>query len=244
MNKVIAFVIGDGAHSEEVKKFTNSLRKWHTEEELPLTVVNQPWLDTIKDPQKFYKMTPLIAKDLMDKYETVIKFDSDQIVTGKLNHLWEDADFDIGCVLNGNPMETPYTVWDIPPAAYMNCGLVVMRNKKFVEHWMTLCNSYHFNAYQFREQDLLNIMFHYGEYKLRCFDWSDNWHGLVEKGWYQYMELRNNELILPKGDRPWPMDGDKTIKVLHWAGGNDPNKGNYRIRFKPDVVLWLDNLVK
>jgi hypothetical protein len=244
MNKVLAFTIASTDHEKYLKMFVNSLRKFHTEEELPLTIVNQQWLDTIHDPDKFYKMTPLIAKELMDKYETVIKFDCDQIVTGKLNHLWEDADYDVGTVLNGNPAEPPYGVLDIGPQIYMNCGLVAMRSKRFVEHWWKLCQSQHFRAYQFREQDLMNIMIYYMDFKTKCFDYSDEWWGLVSKGWWQYIEKRGENLVLPKADRPWPVDGDKVIKVIHWAGGNEPNKMNYRIKFKEDVVAYLDFLTK
>jgi hypothetical protein len=89
-------------------------------------------------------------------------------------------------------------------------------------------------------------MVHYGNYRVRNFDASENWHGLVSKGWWQYMELKDEQLILPKADRPWPMDGDKVIKVIHFAGGNtpEPNKMNYKIRFKEDVIKWLDKLTK
>ena len=113
-----------------------------------------------------------------------------------------------------------------------------------IDHWWKLCLTPHFNSYQFKEQDLLNIIFHYGNYKTICFDWSNEWHGLVSKGFWNFCELKNGELVLPKGDRPWPQDADKTIKVLHWAGGNDPDKMNYKIRFKEEVVKWLDQLVK
>jgi len=243
--KVVAFTIADKANEKYLEMFKNSLRKWHTEEELPLTIVGQEWLDKINDPQKFYRATPMIAKDLIQKFDLVIKFDCDQIVTGKLNHLWEEANYDVGCVLNGNPKEPPVTVWDIHPLEYVNCGLVAMRSKEFINHWWKLCTSPHFQNYQMREQDLLNIMVHYGSYKAKNFDASDNWHGLVAKGWYSNCELKDGELILPKGDRVWPHDGDKVIKVIHFAGGNnDPEKGNYRIRFKEEVVKWLDQLVK
>lgn len=242
--KVIAFTIADKANERYLEMFKNSLRKWHTEEELPLTVVGQKWLDGIKDPQKFYRMTPMIAKDLIGEYEVVIKFDCDQIVTGKLNHLWEEGNYDIGCVVNGNPKEPPYGVWNIQPYGYMNCGLVVMRDKRFINHWWKLCTSAHFEQYQFREQDLMNIIYYYGDYKVSCLDQADKWHGLVHKGWWQYMKMKDGELILPKEDRPWPLDADKIIKVIHWAGGNDPNKMNYRTRFQPEVAEWLDKLVK
>jgi lipopolysaccharide biosynthesis glycosyltransferase len=244
MKKLIAFTVADKANEKYLDMFVKSLRHFHSEEELPLTIVNQDWLNKIKDPDKFYRMTPMIAKDLLKEYETVIKFDCDQIVTGKLNHLWE-SEYDLGVVLNSNPMEPPVGVWDIPPQIYLNCGLVAMRSKEAVDHWAGLCNSSHFQNYQMREQDLLNILVYYGNYKVLNFDRSDNWNGLISKGWWQYIEKRGDDLVLSKGDRPWPIEGDKIIKIIHWAGGkNAPDKMNYRIRFNKEVSDYLDFLTK
>lgn len=240
---LVAFTVADSNNEKYLKMFKNSLRKFHSEEELPLIVVDQAWLNRINDPMKFYRMTPLIARDLIKDYEVVLKFDCDQIVCGKLNHLWENTSYDLGCVLNGNPKEPPYSVWDIHPAMYMNCGLVAMASSEFVHHWWSLCSSPHFNSYQFKEQDLMNIIYHYGNYDVTCFDASNNWNGLVSKGWWQFVEKRGEDLILPKGDRMWPVDGDKTIKVIHWAGGQEPNKMNYQIHFSPEVSKYLDYLV-
>ena len=95
----------------------------------------------------------------------------------------------------------------------------------------------------------MNIIYHYGNFKVKCFDYSDNWHGLVSKGWWQYIKLEHNEgsiprMVLPKDDRIWPMDKDKTIRVIHWAGGNEPNKMNFDIRFQKEVADHLKWLTK
>lgn len=241
---LVAFTVADQANEKYLKMFTTSLRKFHTEEELPLVVVDQTWLNKINDPMKFYRMTPMIARDLISEYDVVIKADCDQIVCGKLNHLWENTSYDVGYVLNGNPKEPPYSVWDIHPAQYPNCGLVAMTSPEFIYHWWNLCIGPHFNNYQFREQDLLAILIHYGDYDTHCFDASNNWHGLVAKQWYQFTKLVNGEIILPKDDRQWPMDGSKTIKVIHFAGGaGDPMKGKYQLMFPEEVTKHIDWLV-
>jgi hypothetical protein len=242
---VILFTIADNnpVNQKLLKGFKNSLRKFHSEEELPLRIYGQEELNKINDHMKFYRATPLFARNLIQDYQTVIKADCDQIVTGKLNHLWENTSYDLGYVLNGNPKEPAYTVWDVHPAEYANCGLVVMNSPQFVHHWWKLCVSSHFANYQFREQDLMNIMISYGDYDIKCLDFSENWHGLVAKGWYSNCVLNNRNLILKKGNQEWPMDGDKIIKLVHFAGGNDSHKGNYRIMFEPDVVKHLDWLV-
>ncbi len=244
MKEVCFFTIADNNNLRYCEMMKKSLEKFHPDIPLILFGQNQIALAGATDPQLFYRATPFFARRLLNEYKTVIKLDADQVVCGSLEHLWKGADYDLGCVLNGNPTEPPYTVWDIHPAEYMNCGLVAVRNLELVDHWWRLCEGPHFNTYQFREQDLMNIIYHYGNYKVKCFDHSDNWHGLVSKGYWQYIELRGNEFVLPKGDRDWPMDKDKTIRVIHWAGGNEPNKMNFNIRFQPEVAKKLEWLTK
>jgi len=244
MKKRVAFTVYDKDNEKYAKMFKASLRKFHSKEELPLVEVDQTHLDRIQDPYKFYRMTPLISKDLIREYETVIKFDCDQIVTGDISHIWEKG-WDAACVNNSNPRElkkVEVKVWDVHPLAYLNAGLVVMHSKKFIDHWMRLCMSDHFNAYQFREQDLMNIMAFYGDWKVRLLDASNNWHGLISKGYWPNVKMKNDDMILPKNDE-WPKDEDKVIKVLHWAGGN-VDKMNYRISFQSSVIKRLEWLTK
>lgn len=87
---------------------------------------------------------------------------------------------------------------------------------------------------------MLNIIFHYGDLKTKIFDHSDNWHGLVHKGQWHKMVLKGDELVLPKEKDV--CDKDKTIKIIHWAGGQIP-KMNYWVHFQKPVAEWLDKLV-
>ena len=118
---------------------------------------------------------------------------------------------------------------------------MLSKSKKFVNHWKNLCMSPHFNFYQYREQDLLNIMVYYGDWQTRFLDAGKNWHGLISKGFWPSCVIKDEELVLPKNEE-WGNE-DKVIKVIHFAGGN-VNKGNYKLLFKPEVVSWLNKLVK
>jgi len=246
--KKIAFTIFDHNNEEYAKKFKNSLRKFHSEEELPLIEIDDNALLQIADRQKFYRMTPRIAKDLIQEYDLVIKFDCDQVVTGDLSELWQGK-FDVGVVNNSNPRELlsmrrtgqTTTVWDIHPLAYVNCGLVVMQSKKFINHWWKLCTSEHFLNYQYREQDLLNILTFYGDYKVKNLDAGDSFYGLASKGYWPNITLDKGVLKLTKNDE-WPTDRDKTIRIIHWAGGNNPNKMKFRQNFSPEVAKRLEDL--
>jgi len=239
----IAYTIADNNNLQYANMLENSLRKFHSEKELPFIVIGEDKIKATRDPKFFYRATPIIANDLLKEYETVIKLDSDMIITGDISHVWE-GDFDVATVQNGNPMESkayPVGVWDITPGEYFNCGFVVMKSEKFVDHWAKLCFTRRFDNYQMREQDLLNIMCFYGDYKVRPLDIGEKWHGLVLKGYEPKVILKDDKLILPKGDE-WPRDTDKEIVCWHVAGGNVPNKMNYRIRFNKEVaerIKWL-----
>lgn len=256
----VAFTIADENNMWMVEKFTNSLRKFHSEEELPLVVISGDDLKSRlkKDPNFFYRATPIIAKELMQEYETVFKFDCDQIVTGDLDFLLNSKGWDVGTVINFNRLDAQIygavTVWDIGVQQYYNCGLVAMRSESFIDEWLRLCNSWHFDNYQMREQDLLNILCHYFDYKVKCFDIYDPvfqysaWHGLIAKSEWQNIEIMGDKeakngkrlLLQPTSDGYIPRLTE--VKMLHWAGGKDEKKLHYRTRFKEDVITYLDEL--
>lgn len=235
-NKVIAVSIADANNLKYFEKLKNSLRKFHTEEELPLALIGPEQLKGNPDPHFFYRATPILGKQFFDLgYDTVIKLDCDQIITSDLNYILKDIEeYDIGTVLN----DLPLRVWDIQ--TYYNCGLVVMKSKEFVNHWLSLCYSQHFDHYQFREQDILSILTSdYFKYKVKCYDLGDRWNGLVAKSLWIKSYMEDNKIMI---DTP---QGKKQLSIIHFAGGNsDPSKGNYGIKFQPDVVKFIDSLVK
>jgi hypothetical protein len=242
--KIAAFSPADEKNMEYFLKMKNSLRKFHSQEEIELALIGPDQLKTMQDPMKFYRMTPVVAKQLIEKFDVLIKLDADQVITSDISHMWE-SDFDVAVVYNSNPRELksfPVKVWDIHPFEYANCGFVVMKSKKFINHWYKLCHSPRFDNYQMKEQDILNIMIHYGDWRVKWLDNSDKWHGLVSKGYWPLIQLRDDKLILPK-NKEWPIDDDKEIVCIHWAGGN-VEKMNFKIRFNPKVVERLEWLTQ
>jgi hypothetical protein len=250
--KVIAFTIADENNMKYAKMLENSLRKFHSEEELPFVIYSPKQWELNKDPHFFYRACPYYAKELIKEYDLVLKLDADQIITGDLGHILDDTGYEVGTVLNWNRVDpTIYgevRVWDINADKYMNCGLVAMRSEAFINHWWALCQSEHFNVYQYREQDLLNILLHYGMYNYKCFDWGETWNGLIAKGEWPRTQIIDNKLVI----MPQQLDNGaffpekpKLLKVLHWAGGAaGTDKMNYRIGFPEEVVEYIDELVK
>lgn len=256
----VAVTIADEDNYWMVEKFTNSLRKFHTEEELPLIVITGDDLkDRLKkDPDFFYRATPILAKELLQEYELVVKFDCDQLITGDLDFVLKSKGWDVGTVINYNRLDAQIygaiTVWDIGINLYFNCGLVAMRSEAFVDEWLRLCMSPHFNNYRMREQDLLNIVCHYFNYKVKCFDMYDQvhdysaWHGLISKSEWQNIRLVKDDkaktgrrLVLPRSNDGY-VSRQVDVKVLHWAGGKEEKKLHYRTRFNEEVISYLDEL--
>lgn len=254
-NKVIAFTIADEKNLPYAKMMAKSLRKWHTEEELPLKIYGPEEIKQYQSKYKdyFYKSAPLHFRELLKEYDLVIKLDADQLITGKLDHIidiWKD--YDVGTVLNINRVDPSVyglvSLATIAPNEYYNNGLVALRNPWFAEEWWRLCNSIHFDRMPMREQGFLNILCHYGNYNVRCFDRYDpvhnisTWNGLVAKGEGLRMRVVNNQLVLPIGLDNYP-DREVVVKAYHWAGGAGEVKMNYRTHFNEEVISWMDWLV-
>ena len=243
------FSIADSNNIKYFELMRNSLNKFHPD--IPLILIDEEKIKQLGDPHFFYRATPIIAKALFKDYDVVCKLDADQLILGNLDHIWE-GEYDVACVKNSNPKEDknyPIRLMDIHPYSYVNCGMVVMKSKAFVEHWLKLCYSDHFQNFQYREQDLLNIMVFYmgaqfgGPYKVRFLDDSDKWHGLVAKGYAPMTKLIDGKVILPKNTE-WPQDQDKQIVAYHWAGGNSADKMKYKLIFPKEVCDYIESLIK
>ena len=253
---VVMFVCYDDKNAEHARKFKNSLRKFHSEEELPLIeICGEELQNYLKvDPMFFYRQKPIIAEKLIKEYECVIGCDVDQIVVGDLSYIWKTKDYDVGTVINYNRADAqnyPLVAgWGIFPVEYFNCGLVAMRSEAFVKDWKNKCFSPQFDRMQYKEQDLLNALCYFGNYNVRCFDHTDpvggnnSWWGIFSKGELSRAKLVNGEMIIPQGEGPTPFPPKEvSLKVIHFGGGNDPQKGNYRIMCSQEIVEHLDKLV-
>lgn len=250
------FTVADSKNLPFAQQMVNSLRKFDKDTEIILFGEEQ--VSQANDPDFYYRATPAIAKMLFDQgFTEVCKLDADMLILGDLSHIWE-SDFDVAVINNSNPKDSEdhkkatgqtLSTLNISPLAYLNNGLVVMKNAKFVDHWLGLCYSEHFPSYQFREQDFLNILVFYastdfgGPYKVRFLDHGDKWHGTISKGFAPQTKLIDGKVMLEKNDI-WPTDEDKQIVVYHYGGGPNTVKGNYRLIFPSDVAKHIDKLIK
>lgn len=262
-NKVV-FTIGDENNVELTRKFVNSYRKFDTETPI-IFYTTSPEIklegcevrdireDLKNDPHLWYRATPYFANKLFEEgYKSVLKSDNDVIILGNLDHIWKEG-FDVCTTLNYNRVDPPkfgeVKVWDIHPARYFNAGFIVMNNHDFVKHWLNLCYSEHFDRYQFREQDLFNIVCYYCPWSWICLDDFDKldgkayWHNLTSKGCWHRTYKKGDDIILPADPKDGYPNMDIVLKSIHFAGGGHEPK-NYRIHFPDEVTEYIDTLVK
>lgn len=237
--KVCFFTVAyDETNKRYAKMMLNSLRKFHPDVDHHLFTEKE--VNQIDDPNKAYRLYALFGRMLAEDYDLVIQIDADSIVTGSLQHILDDS-YDLGCVLNNNRVDPKLSIYDVDPGLYVNAGFVAVRGKRVWDWWNKLNHSPYFDRHRFREQDMLNIMFNYGDLKSRIFDFSEYWHGLIHKGEWHKMVMRKDQLVLPKS--AGVAQEDKIIKIIHWAGGNVP-KMNFHVHFTPAVVKYLEGLTK
>ena len=92
-----------------------------------------------------------------------------------------------------------------------------------------------------REQDLLNILCYYGNYKVKVLDEGPNWYGLAAKADWSTAFLRGTDIVIPKSDT---VEKEKILKVIHFAGGEMGTKMNYEAYFSQEVSDYINSLCK
>lgn len=212
--------------------FEKSLRKFHPD--IEVRRIDNP---TPGDKDFWYRAKPVIAVRLFDEgYERLILADADQIVLGSLADILDDKDeYDVGVVLNDPTY--PIQVWDIR-WPYFNNGLVVLKNKEFAKHWERLCYSQHFNNYQYREQDFLNMLASdYFNYKVKILE-GTKVYGEWGKPQWTTSYMKEDKIFTKMQDQ------ERQLCIYHSGGGNSPDKMNYRIRFPQEVSDYIDKLIK
>lgn len=204
----------------------------------------------------WYMQKPYFADRLFKEgYEAVLGLDADMIILGNLDYIFNHEDYDLGTVLNFNPRHfRQYGKITFEPihmaTEYYNCGLVMMRNHKMVQHWLKLCQGKFFQRMPYKEQDLLNIVAHFGEYTVKCFDDADDlegyyaWHGLLATSEVGVTVVEDKDIIIPRNENGYPTK-DVKFKVFHPAEGQvDYDKLNYRIIFPAPVVERITEILK
>lgn len=184
----------------------------------------------------------------LNEFDMVVHFDADSMIVGRLDELLSEDNlkYDAIGVRNNNDFgqagkDNPITQGNIPVEKYLNAGLVASTSKEFLQQW---CNyNINFgNSQPFQEQSVLNYIIGERYYKNKILDpIESNVHygisGLfgTETHWDSWKEIslnENKELILR----------NKTVKVLHHAGGHQKNKLDFNM-FSNEVKERLNEII-
>lgn len=105
----------------------------------------------LADQMFWYRQKPILSEPLLDFYELVVGFDSDQIVLDRLDDVLNIKTYDVGTVINWNRFDEKYYPvveimrLGIQPIQYYNCGMIALRSKKFAHNWLVACYQNEFN---------------------------------------------------------------------------------------------------
>jgi len=184
----------------------------------------------------------------LNEFDMVVHFDADSMIVGKLDELLDEDNlkYDVIGVRNNNDYnqagkDGAITQESIPIQKYLNAGLVGCTNKIFLKQWCDW-NIRLANNLPFQEQSMLNDLVFNSPHKLKILDPKEsNVHygisGLfgTETHWDSWLEIslnENKELILR----------NKTVKVLHHAGGHQKNKLDFNM-FSKEVGERLYEII-
>lgn len=187
----------------------------------------------------------------LNEFDMVVHFDADSMIVGKLDELISEDNlkYDVIGVRNNNDYnqagkDGAITQGNIPVEKYLNAGLVGCTNKDFLEVWCTM-NIKVANRQPFQEQSILNHLCYSvdKDIKTKILDpIESNVHygisGLfgTETHWDSWGEIvlnENKELILR----------NKTVKVLHHAGGHNRNKLDFNM-FSQEIKERLNEIIR
>jgi len=208
-------------HSMGAAKLVASARYFHPD--IPFVVFGTEEMNNRNVPLEI--MMPFIMRDLINRYEKVVRFDADSMIVGPLDELINAEGYDIIGVRNNNDYDragkdSPITQFNVSVSDYMNAGLVATTSEAFLAEWMDVNLSVG-TLLPFVEQTVLNGIRR--KYKTLILDpkESDVYYGVSclfgeDTHWdsWKHIHVVNKDLYL----------NGKKVKVLHHGGGFNPNK--------------------
>ncbi len=268
------FTAANASHIKYAVTFWKSMVKFHDPKEIDMLfytdVTDKTELDKLpkgiqvvdltpylEDKMFWYRQKPILSEPLLDFYELVVGFDSDQIVLDKLTDVLNIKTYDVGVVINWNRHDEKfYPVVEmmrigVQPIEYFNCGLVALRSKKFCHNWLIWCYSQNFDRCQYKEQDGLNILCHSGNWNVWCFDMPASkdapvhWYGIISKGELSRAEIKDGRVFIGKGfgSTPFP-PSDVWVHLIHMGGGSGAPKDNWNMLCSPELMKYIEEVTK
>lgn len=172
------------------------------------------------------------------EYDLVIHIDADCVVCAPLTEFLEELGDVLGCLnFSDNYLDTYNVkgkplVLDILHDDYITAGVIASRSSRFWYHWKNLSKSIG-NKYPQYENDVLNIIFQYGGYLTKVIDKEKVFYGTQSRYKWDKFYIKDEEIYCE----------DRQVKVVHWAGGHNMKKLDWRNDgFRPEVCKKFEEL--
>jgi hypothetical protein len=178
-----------------------------------------------------YNLIAHFGKFFSVQFDLVIHIGLDSLLLDKIDEALV-PDYDVGGVLNNNAFDLKVSVLNITDK-YINAHFVSSWRPEFWWHWDRVNQKYGLQN-QYGEQDTLNIIFHYGNYRTKIFDETKNYWGIKARGQWQSFVKKEDGIYL----------NDEKVKVFHYAGGDIAVKNNYEEMFPKEVAEYIREVTK
>lgn len=165
------------------------------------------------------------------QFDLVVHIGLDSLVLSKLDDLFV-PDYDVGGVLNNNAFDLKVSILNAMDN-YINAHFIASWRPEFWWHWDKI-NLKYAQSHQYVEQDILNVIFHYGNYRTKIFDETKDYWGVKSRGQWKNFVKKEDGIYL----------NDQKVKVFHYAGGDLPIKNNYEDMFDKDVANYVREITK
>lgn len=246
----VTHVSDDWYESVGASKLVASAKYFHPE--IPFYVFGTKEIEElfkIHPNVNWNNLQPFTTIHGLNEFDMVVHFDADSMIVGKLDELLSEDNlkYDVIGVRNNNDFgkagkDNPIEQINVSVEKYLNAGLVACTSKEFLQQWCNYNISFG-NSQPFQEQSILNHLSYFGKFKTKILDpIESNVHygisGLfgTETHWDSWREIslnENKELILR----------NKTVKVLHHAGGHQKNKLDFNM-FSKEVGERLYEIIR
>lgn len=210
-------------HSFGADKLVASARYFHPD--IPFFVYGDQEIS--KFPLPIESLHPFMMNKLKTKYDIVVYIDADSMIVGDITPVFTALEkYEVVCVRNNNDYgkagcDKALSQQNRDINIYLNAGFVATTSKDFIAEWMHN-NLLFAELVPFGSQSVLNTIIDKFHWTLIDSIDSDCYYGVSclngEKShWESWMNIKVDEsggLKLNNGET------DKTVKVLHHAGGS------------------------
>lgn len=156
-------------------------------------------------------------KMMTEGYDTLLHFDADTIITGRLDEMLAE-DYDIAVCTCASPPLYDAGVW-------------ASRDIQFIkDFYQTNSAGYSIDVYTF---ELVVNSYRHKNVKMVDGVGSGVLYSERSREWWNRLEIRDDRIYTP----------DRQIKVMHWAGGFPTDIDRFSCSyFSNDVKLWLNKI--